>query len=119
MTQWYWQRVGGLLIEKYPVVIHGSHHGQRRIDGLIIRDEPLGRIVGLRMDIADRDVIVVQTKARRLGMSLMGQALFSLHLVKALGPRSVISVALCTADDDMLRPLLESHEDCFVEVYSP
>ncbi len=49
----------------------------------------------------------------------MGQTLFSLQLVKALGPTFAIAVALCTADDAVLRPRLEAHEGCFVEVNSP
>jgi hypothetical protein len=34
--------------------------------------------------VEGQDVVVVQTKNRRLGMSLMGQGLFSLHLVERL-----------------------------------
>jgi hypothetical protein len=118
MTEWYWRRVGGLLIEEYPVVARGVNHGVRRLDGLIISDAPTGRVYGERVDISGRDVVVVQAKARRLGMPLMGQTLFSLQLVKALGPASAIAVALCKADDAVLRPLLEAHEGCFVEVCS-
>ena len=119
MTEWYWKRVGGLLIEEYPVISRGANQGERRLDGVIIRDAPEGRIFCERVDISGCDVVVVQAKASRLGMSLMGQTLFSLQLVKALGPASAISVALCNADDAVLRPLLEAHEGCFVEVYSP
>ena len=32
-------------------------------------------------------------------------------------PRSIRSVALCTADDAVLRPLLEQHKGCEVRVY--
>ena len=119
MTRWYWRRVGGLLIEEYPVVLPGANHGVRRLDGLIIRDAPEGRVYGKRVDISGQDVIVVQAKDSRLGMSLMGQTWFSLQLVNDLGPASAIAVALCKADDAVLRPLLEAHEGCFVEVYSP
>ena len=118
MIEWYWERVGGLLIEEYPIVLPGPGHGGRRLDGLIIRDAPRERVYGERLDISGRDVILLQAKARRLGMSLMGQALFSLHLVGALGPASAISIALCKADDEVLRPVLEAHEGCFVEVYA-
>ena len=118
MIEWYWERVGGLLVEEYPVVLRGSSHGLRRLDGLIIRDAPKERVYGELLEISGRHVIVVQAKARRLGMPLMGQTLFSLELVKALGPRAAISVAVCKADDTVLRPLLESHEGCFVEVYA-
>jgi hypothetical protein len=54
-------------------------------------------------------VIVVQAKASRLGMYLMGQALFSAELIRRFRPASVRSVALCTADDAVLRPLLEPY----------
>ena len=43
--------------------------------------------------------------------------------VNALGekrrwlPRSIRSVAVCTADDAVLRPLLERHKGCEVRVY--
>ena len=32
-------------------------------------------------------------------------------------PRSIRSVAVCTADDAVLRPLLERHKGCEVRVY--
>jgi hypothetical protein len=52
------------------------------------------------------DLIVVQTKASRLGMSLLGQALFSRLLIEdRFAPRSVRTVALCADDDAVLRPL--------------
>ena len=72
---------------------------------------------GSKVDISGKDVVVVQTKNHRLGMSLMGQALFSAELVKRLNPKSVRSVALCIADDSVLRPLLEAYEWCKVVVY--
>lgn len=50
---------------------------------------------------------MVQAKAKRLGMYLMGQALFSAELVERLEPRSVRSVALCRKDDAVMRPMLE------------
>lgn len=61
------------------------------------------------MDIVGKDVIVIQTKAQRLGMYLMGQAFFSRALVEKLGPRSVRTVAVCAQDDEELRPLAEAH----------
>jgi hypothetical protein len=45
-------------------------------------------------------------------MYLMGQALFSAALVQRFRPRSVRAIALCTADDSELHPLL----DVFPEV---
>ena len=55
------------------------------------------------------DVIVVQVEAIRLGRSLIRQPLFSVELVKRFHPASTQSVALCTADASVLRPLLEQY----------
>jgi len=116
MTRWYWQQVGGLLIEEFQVVSQGNGQGRRLVDGLIVYGEPTQAAVSRQFDLVGRDVTVLQAKARRLGMTLMGQCLFSRDLLRNLGARSVRSVALCTADDLTLRPLLEQHDDCFVEV---
>lgn len=91
----------------------------RYLDGLIVLGYPTALAETRNFDIIDRDVISVQTKAKRLGMLLMGQCLFSRDLVRAMGARSVRSVALCTADDSVLRPLLEAHEGCEVVIYDP
>jgi len=116
MTRWYWQQVGGLLIEEFQVVSQSDGSGRRLVDGLIVAGEPTQVATSRLFDVTDRDVTVVQAKARRLGMPLMGQCLFSRDLLRNLGARSVRSVALCTADDLTLRPLLEQHHNCFVEV---
>jgi hypothetical protein len=54
-------------------------------------------------------VIVVQTKASRLGMYLMGQAFFSAELIREHGPKSVRTVALCTRSDAKLAELCERY----------
>ena len=71
----------------------------------------------MEFDLAGRDVIAVQSKHRRLGMTMAGQTLFSKELLKRFQPRSIRSVAVCTADDAVLRPLLERHKGCEVWVY--
>lgn len=64
--------------------------------------------------LADKDVLVVQSKAHRLGMYLLGQALFSRLLIEErFAPRSVRAVALCARDDAVLHPLAER---CGIEV---
>lgn len=117
MTRWFWGQTGGLLIEEFLVVEGSRDRGSRRLDGLIVLGEPKTHKLSIEFDIRDRDVIAVQTKARRLGMSLAGQCLISRDLVRSLGPKSVRSIALCTADDSALRPLLEQHEGCEVIVF--
>ena len=83
--------------------------GRRLLDAIIIvggedRIAPRGEQINLQ----GKDVIVVQTKAHRLGMYLMGQAFFSRVLIEdRFEPRSVRTVALCAADDAELRPIAE------------
>ena len=119
MTRWYWQQVGGLLIEEYTMVKASPTNAPRYLDGLIVLDEPTTISTSRSVDISSRDVIAIQTKAKRLGMLLMGQCLFSRDLVRAMGARSVRSIALCTEDDAVLRPLLEAHEGCEVVIADP
>lgn len=117
LTRWYWTQVGGLLIEEFPVVKAAPGVGPRFLDGLIVLGGDT-RISSERdVSIEGRDVIAIQTKASRLGMYLMGQCLFSLELVKRLNPRTVTSVALCTADDELLRPMLEKFPGCTVVIF--
>jgi hypothetical protein len=59
--------------------------------------------------VAGRDIIVVQVKRPRLGMSLMEQALFSRELMKPFMPASIRTVALCGRDDSVMRPLAERY----------
>ncbi len=68
------------------------------------------------VSIEGKDVIVVQTKAKRLGMYLMGQALFSLELMREFKPRSIRSVALCNKDDEVLREIFLRHSNVEVVI---
>ena len=111
MTRRYWERVGGTLLEEYLVVPRGPGVGKRLIDAVIIVDGK-NRIAsqGERIGLDRRDLIIVQTKAYRLGMYLMGQALFSRVLIEdRFKPRSVRTVALCAIDDAVLRPIAERY----------
>lgn len=55
-------------------------------------------------------MIVVQTKVGRLGMYLLGQALFSRELIaNRFAPAKVRTVALVGKDDAVLRPLAEKY----------
>lgn len=121
MTRWYWEQVGGSLIEEFIIVTRkqgAAGHAQRLLDGLIIRDGKREIIThdGGNTDITGKDVIVIQTKNSRLGMCLMGQTLFSMQLVMELHPCRVESIALCAKNDDKLRPMLEQYPGCKVVV---
>ncbi|RKQ90392.1 hypothetical protein C8N24_0194 [Solirubrobacter pauli] len=110
MTRRLWQAIGGTLFEEFVAVAPGPRTGTRRLDGLVLPDEPT-RIAGRGEvpDLVDRDVVVIQTKASRLGMNVLGQALFSAELLRPAGPRRIRTIALCTADDQVLRPLAERY----------
>ena len=85
---------------------------------MILPDEPHRRAIFRDYDnLADRNVIVVQTKASRMGMSLMGQALFSARLVVAQGAKSVRSILLCAGSDSALLPLLKPFPEVEVWIY--
>jgi hypothetical protein len=104
----YWKRVGGTLLEDFQLVKRSALCGPRRADAVIVLNGECCRIPpGKRtVDIAGKDVIVVQAKKKRLSMYLMGQAVFSAELMKRFRPKSTKSVILCEKDDAVLRLLL-------------
>lgn len=116
MTRWYWQQVGGTLVEEFVAVKRSSACGVRILDGVIIRDGEFRIAKQSEVSVEGKDIVVIQTKAGRLGMYLMGQAFFSAQLIKRFNPRSVTSVALCSRDDTVLRPLFEQYPNMKVVV---
>ena len=117
MTLWYWEQVGGLLKEDFLAVARMPGAGRRVIDALIILAADRRRFRSTeKPDIAGKDVVIVQTKNKRLDMTLMGQTLFAAKLLEKFQPRSIKSVALCAQDDAVLRPMFESYPMCEVVV---
>lgn len=116
MTRWYWQQVGGTLIEEFVAVKGTSKCGVRLLDGVIIKTGNFRIAKQQEVSLEDKDIIVIQTKVKRLGMNLMGQAFFSAQLICRFDPRSVTSVALCSQDDSELRPLFEQYPNMKVVV---
>src|SRR5690349_19684039 len=111
MTRLLWRVLGVTLFEEYVAVAPGPNRGTRRLDGLVLIGGP-NRVAGrgeVPPELAERDVVVIQTKANRLGMNVLGQALFSAELVRSARPRLIRTIALCTADDEVLRPLAVRH----------
>ena len=119
MTRWYWRQVGGTLVEEFCAVKRGSGCGQRLIDGVIVFDGEHRVAKQAEVNLTDRHIIVVQAKAMRLGMYLMGQAYFSAHLLSRFQPRSITSVALCKQSDSVLAPMFESYPNMKVVVCPP
>ena len=105
LTRRYWKEIGGTLIEEFPVVRRAADRGHCLIDGVVILGGP--RVIAKPADIqiAGRDIVVIQTKASRLAMYLLGQTLFPHHLMEPFAPKSVRSVAVCTRGDATLEPL--------------
>jgi hypothetical protein len=119
ITRWYWQTRGGLLCEEFCLVNQDSTCGRRLADAVVLPDRET-RIAARSEPIAigaGERAVVLQTKRGRLGMSLMGQTLFSGELLRRLCPLAVVeSVALCTRGDEVLQPMLEAHHACRVIV---
>ncbi len=96
MTRWYWRTMNGrqgLLIEEFPAVKRDGANGKnkRHIDGVIVlgqKAERRGPRKGDRELVRGKRVIVIQSKARRLGMGLIGQVVVSRELLTDLKPRS-------------------------------
>ena len=72
MIRWYWEQVGGTLCEEFQAVARSSTAAQRLLDAVILPDGPKQQVHWSEISVVDRDVIVVQAKASRLGMYLMG-----------------------------------------------
>lgn len=107
MIREFWQSVGGTIVEEFPAVRTSATTGQRLIDAVIVPSLEKRIAKPHEVEVEGQDIIVVQAKAKRLGMTLMGQALFSAELMKRFRPAPIRSFALCTADDELLRPMLE------------
>jgi hypothetical protein len=122
MTRWYWREIlkKGTLIEEYVAVerAEDDSNAPRFMDGLVILDGPFEISDDVRRDVTGKDVVVIQSKNKRLGMYLMGQAVFSHKLILTKGAKSVRSVAVCRKDDKVMRRLLEAYPEVEV-VFCP
>jgi len=109
MIEGFWQsQARGTFIRNYPLVVRSPDRASRRADGLILPDEPHRRGHWKKsFDLGRRRVIVIQSKMGRMGMSVMGRALFSARLLLGAGAGSVRSILLCQRVDAALLPLLK------------
>ncbi len=127
MTRWYWEKANrgrGLLIEEFGAIKRNEKrgHNKRHMDGVIVLGLKSGRrgpSEGDRKLVQGKKVIVIQSKARRLGMSLIGQVVVSRELLRNLKAKEVRSVGVCTEDDKILRRILRRFEGCSSVVYKP
>ena len=109
LTRRYWEETGGTLIEEFLAVPGSADRGKRLLDGVIVLDEAFERKSAKAVELEGKNIIVVQTKASRLGMYLLGQALFSARLMERFRPASIRSVAICTKGDVVLEPLAKEY----------
>jgi len=105
----FWKETGGTLIEEFLAVRGTRDQGRRLIDGVIIKGGPRRKMKASDAKIAGRRIVVVQAKASRLGMNLLGQALFSRDLMAEFKPKSIETVAICTKGDARLEQLALQH----------
>ena len=116
MTRWYWKQVGGTLIEEFPAIKKGPSWGARLLDGIIIKKGENKIAHPSDVNIEGKEIIIVQSKNKRLCMPLMGQTLFSVSLMRKFHPKSIESVALCSETDTVLERLFLKHKHCKVVV---
>jgi len=109
LTRRYWNEVGGTLVEEFPAVLRASGNAQRLIDGVIIVGEPKKISKPSEVSIKGKDIIVLQTKANRLGMNLMGQAIVSKKIMEKFEPKSIRSIAICSEGDSVLEQFLAEY----------
>lgn len=112
----YWQRIGGTIVFEFPMVRGSATCGKRHLDALILPNWETKIANAHDVSLAGEDIIIVQAKDNRLGMYLMGQAVFSIELMQRFNPKSIRSIALCTKDCSVLRPLLDKYPEVEVVV---
>jgi hypothetical protein len=113
----FWEEVGGTLIREYIMVPNSKSSSIRKADAVIIRDTKKIEEKNTEKSVENRDIYVVQAKNSNLGMSVMGQALFSLELMREKKPHSIKSVILCSGGDEKLEKLLDAHKDIELRIY--
>lgn len=137
LTKRYWKEIGGTLIEEFPAVRRGSGSWNRQLDGVVVFNGSrrlIKREYGLEVDgkrirrskgkisrkvqVKGKRIIVIQTKPKPISMSLLGQALFSRHLMEEFEPKRIYSVAICTKGDVVLEKLAKEYK-IKVVVYKP
>lgn len=117
MIERFWEKTGGTLVPEFQAVPRSEGVGRRLVDAVILPDLPRKKAHWREVSLNGRRVIVVQAKAQRLGMYLMGQAIFSAQLIqKRFLPSSLRSVILCSKDDAVLREYLKPYPEVEVVV---
>ncbi len=112
----YWRRVGGTIVFEFLMVQSSTTCGKRCLDALILPNKETKEAKASDIYLEGEDIILAQAKYSRVGMYLMGQALFSVELMRRFNPGLIRSIALCRKNDSVLRPLLDSYPEVEVVV---
>lgn len=115
MTRWYAKTryPKGFLMEEFLALKQGKTNSKRLMDGVIVFRKPFVK----RKLIKGERVVVIQSKNRKLGISLIGQVIVSRDLVERHGVKVMRSVGVCTGMDTVLHKILRKHPRCRAVVY--
>jgi len=119
LTKKYLRIVGGIIVFEFPMVQSSAalDCGKRCLDALILPNKETKEAKASDVYLEGEDIIIVQAKCSRLGMSLMGQALFSVESMrKFFNPGLIRSIALCRKDDSVPRHLLSAYPEVGVVI---
>jgi hypothetical protein len=83
MTRWYWAQIGGTLVEECCAVKRSNGCSVRLLGTMIVKGGEPRIARQAEIDIAGKNIVIVQAKGKRLGMYLIGQAFFSAQLCDA------------------------------------
>lgn len=122
MTEGFWMsEAHGAFVPEYPLLkTTDPDRAQRWADAVIFPDERHRRASAAEYPtLTNRRVIIIQTKRGRMGMYLMGQALFSSGLARGQGAMAVRSILLCHRSDLALIPLLRPFPEVEVWLSDP
>lgn len=101
----------GHLVLEFLAVKKTEQNARRLIDGIIILNPDSNN----PEIIKNKDIIVIQTKPNRIGMYLLGQALFSREIMMKHEPRSIKTVAICSKGDSIMEEIAKKY-NIFVEI---
>jgi hypothetical protein len=63
----YWKETGGTIIEEFYASRRSPSHGERKVDGVIIKGDETDIKLQSEVSIKGKDLIAVEVKTSRLG----------------------------------------------------
>jgi hypothetical protein len=103
----FWDRIGGTIVYEFPMTKRTPKVSTRLLDALIIPSDEKKVSSANDVEIKNKEIIIIQAKANRLGMNVLGQAFFSRELMKKFKPDTIRCVVICKRDDEELHQLAD------------